>query len=176
MGVVHKSVWRQYRGALRDKLKHCQTDICTCIEELIEEFMTGHAGLPERFDRMMGPNANQAGIPGHAEQIEGKQRGLAQSLDAFDEHGCGPGGGAVALADEYVDRPIPTQADWEAEHGRPMPLGDTGPSPLGRVGYGLAAVGLGVLAVGAALIPFDGPVGEAVLGSAAIGMGAAAVQ
>lgn len=154
LGVVDKAIWKQYKGALRDKLKYCQTDICTCIGELIEEFMTGHAGLPERFQRMLGPNATQAGIPGHATQIQERQKGLQQAMEAYDDNGCGPGGSAYADAQSYVARPIPTQADWEAVNGRPMPAGFSGPT--------WTEVGLFALAVGVTLLPIDGPAGDVV--------------
>ena len=101
---------------------------------------------------MLGPNATQAGIPGHATQIQERQDGLQRALDAYGDNGCGPGGSAYADAQSYVDRAIPTQADWEAVNGRPMPAGFSGPT--------WTEVGLVALAVGGTLFPFDGPVGD----------------
>lgn len=119
-------------NALKDHLKLCRTNICQCISTFMERMNNGRSGLTERFERMMGENAVQSGIPTHADQISGRQGAMEEAMEIYDDQGCGgPGAPAhSAISQSALDnmtRPIPTVEDWEEQHGRPMPEGDYQP-------------------------------------------------
>lgn len=124
--------------ALKKQLKGCRENICECISRFMDRLNSGRSGLAERFDRMMAPNAVQSGIPTHADQISGRQGAMREAMDIYEDQGCG-GGGAPAHAPvpqgalDNMNRPIPTQEDWEAEHGGPMPEGDYQPGQSNNV-------------------------------------------
>lgn len=131
--MVGREIWGNVNsGALKKHLKACGQNVCECISSFMERMNSGRSGLDERFDRMLGPNAVQSGIPTHADQIDGRQRAMREAMDIYDDQGCG-GPGAPAhtpvpsSALENMNRPIPTVEDWEAENGRPMPEGDYQP-------------------------------------------------
>jgi hypothetical protein len=119
-------------GALKNHLKYCRENICECISTFMQKQNGGGSGLAERFARMMGPNAVQTGIPTHVDQIQGRQDAMQEAMRAYEDQGCG-GPGAPQHAPvpqgalDNMNRPIPTQEDWEAENGRPMPEGDYQP-------------------------------------------------
>jgi hypothetical protein len=123
---------------LRDRLKACKTSICECIMDFImNAISSGHDGLAGRFARMMDSRATVSGIPGHRTAITGLKNGLSNAIKAYEDNGChnGPGGPVPQAARDLLGKKIPTQADWEAEHGRPMPPGEPAmatPSPSPR--------------------------------------------
>lgn len=131
--MVGREIWGNVSSSsLKKHLKYCRSNVCECISEFMDRMNEGRQGLDQRFDRMMGPDAVQSGIPTHADQIQGRQRAMEEAMDIYDDQGCG-GPGAPAhspvsqSALENMTRPIPTVEDWEAEHGRPMPEGDYQP-------------------------------------------------
>jgi hypothetical protein len=110
-------------NGLKEKLKKCKTNICECIKEFIENGINNpHGGLRARFARMLDGNAVQSGIASHAAEIDAVKRGVQEAKDLYDNNGC-PSGGLPAETAEYLNKPIPTAADWERANGRPMPLG-----------------------------------------------------
>jgi hypothetical protein len=157
-----KEVWGKFNSsALKRKLKNCKTSICECLQEFLEEGMNDpHSGLPNRFARMLSPDAVASGVASHAAQIEAQQRGMKEAIQAHEDNGC-PSGGMPARAKEYANKPAPTVADWEALHGSPMPQYST----MQKVGWGILGTAAAVGTVAAVISPFDGPAGD-------IGMGA----
>ncbi len=159
---LDKKVWETVNSSgLKKKLKNCRTTICECIQEFLENGMNDpHHGLPNRFSRMLADNAVSSGIEAHKTQIEAQQRGMQEALRMYDDNGCPPGG-KPARVDEYARMAPPTQADWEAKHGRPMPEYST----MQRIGWGAVGVA-GIVATGVAILsPFDGPFGDVAAGA-----------
>lgn len=131
--MTGREIWGEVKSsALRKHLKYCRNNVCECISSFFAKQNGGRAGLAQRFERMMAPNAVKTGIPTHAKQIQDRQKGLKEAIDIYDDQGCGgPGAPQHAPitqgARDNMNRPIPTIEDWEAEHGRPMPEGDYTP-------------------------------------------------
>jgi hypothetical protein len=131
--MVGREVWGEVNSSsLKKHLKYCRENVCECLSAFMDRMNEGSSGLDKRFDRMMGPNAVQSGIPTHADQIAGRQSAMREAMDIYDDQGCGgpnaPEHSPVSEpALENMTRPIPSVEDWEAEHGLPMPEGDYQP-------------------------------------------------
>jgi len=80
-----------------------------------------HNGLVNRIRRGLAPNAVSSQIEPHQKPYRETQGSLRQADDFYKKNGCGGGGPSHSLVDEYLERPFPSQADWEKENGRPMP-------------------------------------------------------
>ncbi|MEZ6063190.1 MAG: DUF4150 domain-containing protein, partial [Planctomycetaceae bacterium] len=130
----------------------------------------GSAGAPNApFDR--GPNPQLGFSKGsnswmrHNKEISTQQNNLKKSLDEYDDK-CKGGPPPPANAREWANKPLPQPADWK---GPQWVAPRTQSSGWGsKLLKGTLIVGAGILAVGtvaAAIIPFDGPFGEAALGT-----------
>lgn len=168
MGVVPKSVYRQYNGALRRALKNCQTNICECLADYMERQMHGGDGMMQTWDNMTNSFATRNQMDGHWEKFTNSRNGYQNAEDLFDENGCGNRGYSKQPEMAVMrERTLDDAYDGFREaNGFPMP--DGGPSALKRVGYfGLGVVG--VVGTGLLLLsPFEGPAGEVVAGAATI--------
>lgn len=167
MGVVDPSIWRQQNEALRRKLKNCQTDICTCLQEYMDQQMNGGDGMKSTWDNMTNQYAEQSGMPGHWEKFQNSRSGYQNAADLWDDNGCGGGAPAHAEWPAMRERTLgDAYGEYENNWGQAMPAG--GPSALGRVGW--AALGVvGVVGTGVLLLsPFEGPFGEAAAGAATV--------
>jgi len=145
--------------SVRKTLRKCQGDICTCLLERIEQLAFaptkeaggGTQGLQQRFAQQVAKGAQGPGTPSwvnHEKAIKEQKKALEDHLEEHRRQGCGGGSGVVITeARALVGRPLPTEAEWEANNPPVVPFetDDTGLS-AGEVAAG-AAVGVGVLYV-----------------------------
>lgn len=75
MGVVERSIWSQQDGALRRKLRNCQTDICTCLQEYMDQQMNGADGMTQTWDNMTNQHAVQNQMGGHWDTFDNSRKG-----------------------------------------------------------------------------------------------------
>lgn len=131
MGVVDKSVWSAQKGGLRDALKFCRTNLCQCVSDYIKGLLEHpHNGLINREARGLAGNAVSSQIGPHQKPWTETQNSLKNANNFYNQH-CGGGGPPHPRVNEYLDKPFPTQADWERANGRPMPeWSDEYPQPL----------------------------------------------
>jgi len=139
--------------SLKRTLRNCIGDICQCLAEKINELISaektggsGTRGLVSRFAQQVQPGAQGPGTDSwrnHETEIRNQQRNLDQHLDEFDGRGCG--GGIPVNAREWVNRPLPTLSQWEANNPNAAPYTGLTGSVAGDVATGAAAVGAGYL-------------------------------
>lgn len=162
--------------SLHRTVHNCNGDVCECLAEKIDKILNensphrrGDKGLKQHFAEQIGgqygPNTDE--WIEHDENIRDQQQNLRDHLDEYDAQGCGGGGTTVPVdARNWSTRPRPADSDWQGGQS-PMSAPSGGGLTLGqKLAVGGLVVGAGVLAV----IPFDGPFGEAALGAAALGI------
>ena len=141
-----------------------KTDGIRGLAERFAQQITGAGSPTAPFDRppnsQLGFDRGSNSWMRHDREIQEQQESLRRHLDAYDEH-CKGGPPPPPHAREWVTKPRPTPAQWTGPATAPAPSSGFSWGALG------AAAGLTVLTVGAFLIPFDGPVGEAAAGAAA---------
>lgn len=131
----------------------------------------GTKGLFYRFAEQVAAGAQGPGTQvwaTHQKAIREQQVSLRRELDRYnntrwgrgDDDQC-PDTPLIAEAREWARKPLPSDADWEANNPAEM-------STLERVGWGaLGVVGVAVTAV-AIVSPFEGPLGDTVAGAATL--------
>jgi hypothetical protein len=136
--------------SIKDRLKACKTNFCECLREFIENAINEpHGGLRARFERMLAPKSVSSEIERHKVEINAVKRGLSEAIKLYEDNGC-PSGGLPADAKQYLNMPVPTQADWEKINGRPMPEFEPASESYFDLKYWEKVTGL----TGAALILF----------------------
>jgi hypothetical protein len=131
VGVVDKSIWSNTKGALRDALKNCKTNICECLANFINSMMEGGDGLIQRWDNMTNQYASRDQMGGHWTQMEGRQRRIEEARDIYNNSGCG--GGNYALhprMQEMLDkRESDALSEFKRRWGTDMPASAVVSSP-----------------------------------------------
>ncbi|KIQ21904.1 hypothetical protein RT97_26875 [Variovorax paradoxus] len=155
-------------SSLRKTLRECDGDACTCLKEKIEEIANSNKGpgspkgLATRFAEQVQKGAQPPGTTSwanHQNEIARQQKNLQDHIDEYDQSGC-PNGQLPSGVRQLASRPLPTQADWDANN---VPMQGIDPTPAYWVGGAAVAgyVGYKVIrAIGVSF--FTSPVGGAV--------------
>ena len=150
------------------------------IEDLVGEGRTGKKNGIKGLEERMREQITERGAPHHPpdrppttefpggsnswqrhdREVENQQKNLNKRIDEYNDK-CNPPGPPVPVRlEKWVDQKRPEPRDWR------------GPSweiDWGKVGWGVAAVGLTVATIALFISPFDGPIGDLAAGSAAAG-------
>lgn len=184
-------------NSVKNALRHCSGDPCECLAEAIDRLLNGHQvpgqrpnkGIMDRIRSMLAPGADPPGTmfngkdtwATHTTQLQQRRSALDNLMQEYDAQGCGGGGGSAVAVDrdavhEALNTPIPTPDDFWDLYPDQRPATDSGPNGFWR-GAALVGAGvLGVVTVGAALFPFDGPLGEAAAGTGTLALWGFATQ
>ncbi len=132
------------------------------LEERMRQQITERGAphhLPDRGPSVDFPNGSNS-WQRHDREIQNQQKNLDNKIDEYNDNCKPPAPPVPERLRKWVDQKRPEPRDWR------------GPSwqvDWSKVGWGVAAVGLGIATLALALCPFDGPVGEVAAGSAAAG-------
>ncbi|MDY6994173.1 MAG: DUF4150 domain-containing protein [Pseudomonadota bacterium] len=162
-------------GFLTEWLKAARVgnvDCATLLEE-IERTLNGNKdagtaperGVKERYyDQIYGAQGpGTQGWINHEIAFIERQAYLIKLMNAYRTW-CGGGPPMPPDVFEWAYKKAPTPQQWQGPQVVPSSSID-----WGKVGWGVAAVGLTALTVVAIVSPFDGPAGDIVAGSAAAG-------
>jgi hypothetical protein len=139
----------------------------------IRDAAGGIKGLVHRYAEQIAPGAQGPGTAAwrtHEQAYYNDRRGLRTEVNRYRNSRVDNGRGGkdpcpdtplLAAAEEWMNKPAPTAAEWQANNPAQM-------SKWERVGWGVLGVG-GIVVTGIAILsPFEGPAGDIAAGAATV--------